>query len=252
MLAIMLSVALAAPSYTLQDHRNPKDLGSVFAANIVIGCVIGGVGSRFSKGTFSSGCFAGAIGGGLVFDGKLMLATAPKLHGMGAAGKLVVETGTSIIANAADNREMLDRLVYTLGPIVVDVSNRTYGFSMLSLGGMLYYSTQGTLDWRESLYSLTPIYDVPSTMMPNHTPVAGSTVANIVAYDSALRSTLSHELIHTAQWSEWRFANDTYDYKSLSIGQDLAFLLSSSYVLFKQKRIYYYSAQEMEAYYLQQ
>jgi hypothetical protein len=253
MLTLMLTVALASPpSYMYRDHRTAKDLGSVFAINIALGCVVGGVGSRFNGGTFGRGCLVGAIGGTMVFDGKLMLASAPNIHGMGAVGKLVVDTGTSVVANAASNREMLERVVYTFGPVAVDVRSWNYGFSMLSLGGMLYYSTQGTMDWRESLYSLTPVYDVPSTMMSNHVPVSGSTVGNVIAYDAGSRITLSHELIHTAQWSEWRFANDLYEYKSLSVGQDLAFLVSSAYVLFKQQRMYYYAPQEREAYYLEQ
>jgi hypothetical protein len=252
MLAPLLSVMLTLPNYAYHDHRNVQDLGIVFTANVIIGCAVGGIGSSINGGKFAKGCLLGSIGGIAVFDGKLMVAGGANLHGLGAAGKLVVDAGSSIMANAASNLGMLDRLVFTLGPLEYEVVNKTYRVSLLSAGAMLYFSTQGKLDWRESLYNLTPVFGVfDSAPMPNHAPVEGSTVANVVAYNPRSYHTLSHELVHTSQWAEWKFANDVFSAYNTTAGQDLAFLVSSAYVLLRQRQAYYYSPQELESYYLQ-
>jgi hypothetical protein len=250
-MGVLLSALLvAAPYNTNGNYSSARGMSVVFGANVLIGCLIGGVGSRLNDGGFFEGCGVGSLGGGLMFDSKLLLAGSSKFLVLAGVGKLMADVGSSMIANASANRNTFSMVSFTFGPIEYDVVSRAYRVSVLPIAGMLYFSTRGTLDWKASLYSLTPVYNMLYTeRAKTGMYLSGATIANVVAYQRGYREALSHELVHTAQWAEWKFANEVYSWHNTTLAQDLLFMVSSAYVL--DKHWYWNSIQEREAYYLQ-
>jgi hypothetical protein len=214
LVAASISVPLyVEPSYIQYLQEHPAQMtGISAAANMTIGCLVGGIGSKIHSGSFFEGCGWGALGGEVVWIGKMAASESGYYNGLGATGKVLGDFGNSITL-AAENNQRIDHVSTSIGPIEFDIGAKTkIYFSLVSAAGLLYDSTQGKLDWKHSLYNLTPIFKTDS-FVGAYGDSFGLTIGNSILYypNPALtltQNTLSHEMVHVVQFSQTFLANN--------------------------------------------
>jgi hypothetical protein len=220
MLALILAATVTAtPSYNLSDmpgyvqylQSHPGQMTALSAAtNMTIGCLVGGIGGKINGGSFFEGCGWGALGGEVVWAGKMSASEAGYYNGLGAVGKVLGDFGNSITL-AAENNQRIDHVSTSIGPVEFDIgaSVRVY-FSLVSAVGLLYDSTKGKLDWKHSLYNLTPIFQADTFVAAD---AYGMTIGNAIRYyplpaATPTANTISHEMVHVVQFSQTFLANN--------------------------------------------
>lgn len=227
MLSFILVVALSNPISNIKnyyDHHEELMVGSV-VANVAIGCMVGGVGSLFSNGTFKRGCMYGSLGGLNVAAGKLLATKSGEINGLGALSRLVGDFGNSIIISGYDNRRF-DTFYTSIGPLYADIGfdgKIRLSASLLSTATVGYFAYYGKFDWRKSLYNATPIFR--GSLDDTRGGVSGAGVVMYGPHDFLIPTIISHEMVHVLQWDNTRFLNESLKLGPLNIGQDAFSLL---------------------------
>jgi hypothetical protein len=192
--------------------------------NVASCAIVGGVGAWVNKSpsqkggrAFLSGMLKGAAGGLCVYGGKRMIYSFSQTNhgGWAWASKVTHAVGLSLVENAASNRPLLsvwhfhfgfNRLELTIG----NSAQLRYRMMPFALGGFIYASTRGRLNFAETLRVGQPVFFSDNLRIPrvDFEPV-GLTVANSIMLNENGRDSkvLGHELIHAYQYEERGYLN---------------------------------------------
>lgn len=187
--------------------REPPSEGRFVAVNVLLGGLTGGIQGWFRGHSIVRAFAKGAVGGGVTYYGKRMVAEdRPVL------GRQVAATGASMVANAGAGRGIVDRLTFPLGPALLDVDATGSGehgvrWNLATVVAIAYAVSHGEMsfDWRASLQTGSPVFQYVGG-----DPWQGRHMAGVVLLnqryidrwstsDAHRRQVLSHEQIHVIQ-----------------------------------------------------
>ena len=205
--------------------------------NVGIGSVLGGIGAvinkepqeKFGK-TLLKGLGQGALGGYLVFESKRLVREFAKSGNYGYVwpSKIVNSAGTSIIENAAANRDFWTRWHLNIGFNRFEVSTENnvkfkYRIMPGTLAGAISSLTRGKFNPELSLKTGTPIFTTNSLQKDREensritygtVPLFTNSIV-LLNNDNGLVA-LPHEIIHTYQYESFSginsFLNRPKDY----------------------------------------
>jgi len=186
--------------------------------NIGVGSVLGGVGAiinkepeqKFGK-TLLKGLGQGALGGYLVFESKRLVRKFSKSGNYNYVwpSKIVNSAGTSIIENAAANRDFWERWHLNIGFNRFEVntkenfrlSYRIMPFNLLATG---YYAISSKPDWDLSLKTGTFVFRTNKIEVGKELNYSGQTLGNVIVLLNNIQGKLSlpHELVHGYQFEQ--------------------------------------------------
>jgi hypothetical protein len=214
--------------YTVKAQNNDFEAGLF---NVGIGSIIGGLGAvinkepqeKFGK-VFIKGLGQGALGGYLVFESKRLVREFAKSGNYGYVwpSKIFNSAGTSIIENAAANRNFWTRWHLNIGFNRFEVSTENnvkfkYRIMPFALAGTISSLTRGKLNTELSLKTGTPI--ISTNFIPNNgennfitygtVPLSTNSIL-ILNNDNGLEA-LPHEIIHTYQYESFSGINSFLD-----------------------------------------
>ncbi len=244
-------------------NSDPNGEVAVLGANVLLGCLKGGVGAISRERGFFRGCAEGIAGGAVAFAGE-KIASYTNYSCAGGAGKLLHDLGNSMSDNIMRGESQLSQFQTDLGPLNLTFRHSLVPkvtFTLTPLYGIYWALSQGNhFDIQNSVYNLTPIFkkDRPERISPNHPSVSfGETVGNIIEYQPH-RGTVSHEMNHALLWRKLHFTADIFHpfsnipiLKWWDVGQDLA-NLSFSMPYYLSDNWYAYDPVELEAYTMMQ
>ncbi len=203
--AIAGSILFSNPSqvkaYSEEECKNNVAINGLFQG------VVGGIGGAQNGESFWKSFYKSMAGGMIQGVGKCMV--AQDLDKAWPA-KLTNAVGTSISNNVAQGKGMLDSIGMDYGPLYVEWSKEkgleSY-FLPESAAAMAWYNNEGyDFDTKKSLKYGTPYFTAekieqsPIAKLPDTT--VGLTITNVVAAEKDVKEkTISHELIHTHQYS---------------------------------------------------
>ena len=212
--------------------------------NVGIGCILGGVGAVINKdpdqrvgSVFLKGMGQGALGGYLVFESKRLVREFSKTGDYSYVwpSKIVNSAGTSIIENAAANRDFWARWHLNIGFNRIEVntkenfrlSYRILPFSFLATG---YAATQGKLDTKTSIKIGAFTFRKKSEKDEPY----GSATANAMIINSGITGNLAlpHEIIHIYQYESFSGINSYFPKLESNYAKELRV---SSFYNFYQK-----------------
>lgn len=193
--------------------------------NIGIGGVIGGVGAIINKkpgeGTgkiLLKGLWQGAIGGYVVFESKRLVRKFAKSGDFAYVwpSKLVNSAGTSIIENAAGNRNLWERWHLNIGFNRFEI-NATENFRLsyrimpAALFSTVYSFTDAKLDPHLSLRMGTFVFKTHEII--SDPGIYGQSRVNTIVIKEGImgRIALPHELIHNYQYERLSGFNTFWD-----------------------------------------
>ena len=195
--------------------------------NVGIGSVLGGIGAvinkepqeKFGK-TLLKGLGQGALGGYLVFESKRLVREFAKSGNYGYVwpSKIVNSAGTSIIENAAANRDFWTRWHLNIGFNRFEVyTNESFKMSYRIMPFAFYSAvanaTEGDFNLRKSLKLGTFVFTANEIKMPNGKNASGFNRTNSIVVVNNLKgaSTEAHEIIHTYQYESFSGINSFLD-----------------------------------------
>lgn len=231
------------------QHRNDLEAGLF---NIGFGGIIGGVGSIIHKKpteklgkVIIKGFIQGAIGGYFVFESKRLVGEYAKTGNYIFLwpSKIVNNAGTSIIENAAANRNFWSRWHLNIGfnrlEIQTDKSFKlTYRIMPFSLVSTLYHFTEGKLDISESARIGNFVFKTDKKIRLNQSYFTdGRVLANTIILNenptlSSQEIIFAHEIIHTFQYESFSGINVYLD-------KPISKLKSSSILINKYHKLFY-------------
>lgn len=227
------------------QHKNNFEAG-VF--NIGFGALSGGLGAIINKKSnektgkvFLKGLAQGALGGYLLFESKRLVNTFYRTEDYIYVwpSKLVNSAATSIMENAAANRNFWERWHINIGFnrfefYTKDKFKMTYRIMPFALGSTIYGFTQGKLAIYSSLKTGTFVF-AAENLNENNGP-EGIAAANIIIYQKNSEflksSIIAHELIHNYQYESFSVLN-TY------INKSVLYLESKKNVFEKYNKLFY-------------
>ncbi|MDT0645639.1 hypothetical protein RM545_02960 [Zunongwangia sp. F260] len=184
--------------------------------NVGIGSILGGLGAvinkkpedKFGK-TFLKGLGQGALGGYLIFEGKRLVREFAETGSFGYVwpSKIVNSAGSSIIENAAANRDFWERwhLNFGFNRFEIDTKNN-FKFSYRIMPFSLFAAATAALDSRLDVkYSLrTGTFVFRSSEIDRDRNIYGQARLNTIILLSDYRglAALPHEVVHTYQYEE--------------------------------------------------
>jgi hypothetical protein len=200
------------PSEPWMSERAQGHL-TVLGVNAAIGGLTGGVRQWRGGGSFGDGFVRGALGGGVTYAGKVVVAQdAP---GAGLLGRGLAATGSSITRNASDGRPSLERLILPVGPVRVRTDAVRGGLPVVSLDLVAALSTVGVmvsgmgteLAWGSTLGSGAAVFhatgwDDDWGWEARH---YGGTIVlrgDGVPSERFMRRALAHERVHLLQYDQ--------------------------------------------------
>lgn len=221
---LSLTFFLFILSHTIIAQNNDFEDG-IF--NVGIGSVVGGVGAvinkkpneKFGK-TLLKGLGQGALGGYLVFESKRLIREFAKSGNYGYVwpSKIVNSAGTSIIENAAANRDFWTRWHINIGFNRFEISTENnvkfkYRIMPFALAGAFSSLISGKFNPELSLKTGTPIFTTNSLQKGGYenfivygtTPLFTNSLL-ILNNENGLEA-LPHEIIHTFQYESFSFIN---------------------------------------------
>ncbi|MDT0691179.1 hypothetical protein RM549_15395 [Salegentibacter sp. F188] len=184
--------------------------------NIGVGSVIGGVGALINKSpedkfgrTFLKGLGQGALGGYLVFESKRLVREFAETGDFGYVwpSKIVNSAGSSIIENAAANRDFWARWHLNIGfnRLEIDTKNN-FKFSYRIMPYSLIATATAAVDSRLDVnYSLkTGTFVFRSSEIDRNIDIYGQVRVNTITLLDDYRgvAALPHEVLHTYQYEE--------------------------------------------------
>lgn len=210
--AATVSAAAASQSFEplpAQDSR-PSFQGEVetLAINALLGGLVGGVARLHHDGNFGAGFTRGIAGGTVIYAGKRV--AAERWSGAGFLGREISAVGSSMIANAGEGAPVLSKATLPLGPLLVQVGERTGSESRVRLyvpgvAAMGYaWATGMRLDARESLSSGAPVFHRPAGLESGGVHVAGITLYETTPAQwqdgsGRFEEMTAHERVHVLQ-----------------------------------------------------
>lgn len=209
--------------------QNSKAQNNDFEAglfNVGIGSIVGGLGAvinkqpqeKFGK-TLLKGMGQGALGGYLVFESKRLVrefATSGN-YGYVWPSKLVNSAGTSIIENAAANRDFWERWHLNFGFNRVELSTKenfkiSYKIMPFALYSSIYNSTIGKFDFVKSIKLGTPVFKADN-ILTRGINARGVTSTNSIILKNNINNPYEvegHELIHVYQYENFSGFNSFF------------------------------------------
>lgn len=194
--------------------------------NVGIGSIVGGLGAvinkqpqeKFGK-TLLKGMGQGALGGYLVFESKRLVrefATSGN-YGYVWPSKLVNSAGTSIIENAAANRDFWERWHLNFGFNRVELSTKenfkiSYKIMPFALYSSIYNSTIGKFDFVKSIKLGTPVFKADN-ILTRGINARGVTSTNSIILKNNINNPYEvegHELIHVYQYENFSGFNSFF------------------------------------------
>lgn len=191
--------------------------------NVGIGSVLGGIGAvinkepqeKFGK-TLLKGLGQGALGGYLVFESKRLVREFAKSGNYGYVwpSKLVNSAGTSIIENAAANRDFWERWHLNIGFNRFELNTNEnvkfkYRIMPFALFGTIAGFTKGQLSLSKSLKTGSFFFLTPELEDPYGRKAFGVAITNSIVVLEDLPNTITeaHELIHVYQFESFSSIN---------------------------------------------
>jgi hypothetical protein len=220
-LLILFLISLINFSGTAQENDLEHGL-----MNVGIGGIIGGVGAvinkqpdqRFGK-TLIKGFAQGALGGYLVFESKRLVRrfAREKNYNYIWPSKIVHATGSSIIENAAANRELWERWHINLGfnRIEVDLKDNfklKYRIMPFALSSAIYLFREARLDLDRSVAFGALVFNqkIPE-ILDEHGYSGGAFLNSILLRRGIGQTTEAHEIIHSYQYENISGINSFLD-----------------------------------------
>lgn len=150
--------------------------------NAAIGGLTAGLWQELSGGSFTDAFAQGALGGSAVYAGKRL--AAESFFGAGFLGRGVSSVGSSVIRNAADGRDPLDRIVVPVGPLrlYATAGQRDRPRVEVNLRDA-YWTVYGlvehrlTMDVKESLSAGAPVFRSDRPLQDTGDDLAGGLAA---------------------------------------------------------------------------
>ncbi|MEL6673918.1 MAG: hypothetical protein AAFR61_17070 [Bacteroidota bacterium] len=216
--------------------------------NLGSGLVIGGVGALINKKkgqdpwkVFLKGAGQGVMGGAINYSSKNItgMIASRENYLYGWAGRLTQSVGTSIIENAAANRNFWESYHFSYGPVRLEFDARShYKPSVLvkpgALVGFVWLGTKGRFSAKYSLLSGAPVVlsDGPVRMFGSS--FGGYAMGIVTAIDRSLiddYALFAHEFIHIHQYEDFVGVNSFFDKPLNTFSQrSAAFNTFSKYV----------------------
>lgn len=199
----------------LGEHESSR--GRYFAINSAIGGATAAIASRVRGGPFWSAFARGAIGGSVVYLGKLTVSGRSPTAGL--LGRPIAAVGSSVVRNASLKQSALSEIVFPLGPLRIYVRTKDSLRSRLRLDlagsiGTIYAATRphSHFDANASLRALAPVFLLQEVTRGE--PWQGRHIAGVIQVqedpDLLRRSpalqrqrtaaAISHELVHVTQY----------------------------------------------------
>jgi hypothetical protein len=189
--------------------------------NVGIGSILGGVGAVINKDpdqrvgpVFLKGLGQGALGGYLVFESKRLVREFSKTGDYNYVwpSKIVNSAGTSIIENAAANRDFWARWHLNIGFNRLEVDTKdnfrlSYRIMPLDLLATGYQSINAKADWELSFYTGTFVFRKDD--IGRKKKFAGTAFGNSIVLRNDIYGNLSlpHEIIHIYQYEQFSAIN---------------------------------------------
>lgn len=210
---LLFVFSLAIFNFSCYSQKNDLQYGLV---NIGIGSVMGGVGAiinkrpeeKFGK-TLLKGLAQGGFGGYLVFESKRLLRefSRHKNYNYIWPSKIVNAAGSSIIENAAANRNLWERWHINLGFNRFEVDTRDgfklrYRIMPYSLSSTIYLFTQEKLDVDRSMVFGTFVFQAQKPIQGYGFEASGAAYQDAILLkriSSLGHKVEAHELIHVYQ-----------------------------------------------------
>ena len=193
--------------------------------NIGIGSVLGGVGAvinkepgeKFGK-VLLKGLGQGALGGYAVFESQRLVREFAESGDFGYVwpAKLVNSAGSSIIENAAANRDFWEKwhLNFGFNRIKINTAENfrlSYRIMPFALAGTIYAATDGKLNLKTSLRMGTFVFETRE--IHRDRSIYGQARVNsiLILNEQKGRIALPHELIHNFQYERLSGFNAFFD-----------------------------------------
>ena len=209
-LALCSAGRLLAQSGGLAYESQRGSAGGVLAYNVLLGGLTAATQAIFSGRDPKRAFALGAVGGGVIFAGKVVGSGPGVMSGL--AGLAVGTTGISIVSNGGRGAGPLDELFFPLGPLRLRVTPRSSPHMRLTVNAWetasLAYqlSRRGlALDWQRSASSGTFVF---VTRYERIVAIPGGEIAGgyalgplvvISAYAQNSSRVLTHEVVHVQQ-----------------------------------------------------
>lgn len=202
------------------QHRNDFEAGLF---NIGFGGLVSGLGAVINKKqnektgkVFLKGFGQGALGGYLIFESKRLVGEFGKTGDYGYIwpSKLINSAGTSIIENAAANRDFWDRWHLNIGFNRIEFYTKdkfkvSYRIMPFALSSTIYGFTQGELDFNKSIKVGSFVFFTDD--INNSGDFTGATYSNSILIEKKalnnLNGVLPHEIIHVYQYESFSGLN---------------------------------------------
>lgn len=206
-------------SYNIYSQRNAENYAVI---NIGLNGIVGGVGAIINKKDnektgkiFLNGFLKGCAAGTLTYSGKLMSGNIGKESNLIFAwpGKITYWAGNSMMENASMNRPLFEQFNINLGVFRVEYNpskgNLKAKLLPLSTVAIGYVAFKSKFELEKTLVTGELIFS--SSRFNNlELDFRGFTLGNIIVLNSQYvndNSTISHEIIHVFQNSDFNFIN---------------------------------------------
>ncbi|MDR5591520.1 hypothetical protein RE431_12805 [Christiangramia sp. SM2212] len=165
-------------------------------------------GEKFGK-TLLRGMGQGALGGYLVFESKRLVREFAKSGDYNYVwpSKIVNSAGTSIIENAAANRDFWARWHLNIGFNRIEVNTKdnfkiSYRIMPFDLAATVYHSVNSRLDWNTSMKVGTFVFR--SKIIMENSQYRGAAFGNSIRLLERIEGNIAlpHEIIHTYQYEQ--------------------------------------------------
>lgn len=210
-LAIAFCIGFLSSSCKAQENDFQYGL-----MNVGIGGVIGGIGAVINKKpeqklgkTLLKGLGQGALGGYLVFESKRLVRefAEHRNYNLIWPSKLLNAAGSSIIENAAANRDFWERWHLNLGfnRFEVDVKDNfklRYRIMPVSLSQTIYVFSQARLDVDRSMVFGTFVFFAEKPIMMDDLVASGAAYSDAILLERGLfqgERVEAHEIVHVYQ-----------------------------------------------------
>jgi hypothetical protein len=190
--------------------RGSGNLGGYLAGatlNAVLGGLTSGIFRRVAGEPFLPAFAKGAAGGTVTYAGRAI--AGRQFDGAGLLGREVAAVGSSMVANAAYGRGMLEQVALPLGPLKLHVDRddgTSFSMSVDVLAAiMTTYAVahpEYSIDWRSTASAGVPVFRSPSLLESRSwsgAMVAGVIVLNYERDVPGVHRVQAHEQVHVAQ-----------------------------------------------------
>lgn len=235
-ITILLFFALSV-AFPIKTSAQANDLEAGLF-NVGIGSVLGGVGAVINKQpeenfgrVLLKGMGQGALGGYVVFESNRLVREFAESGDFGYVwpSKIVNSAGTSIIENAAANRNFWERWHFNIGFNRFEINTTenfkvSYRIMPFALAGTIYSLSDGKFHLRHSLRMGTFVFTT-SEIDRDSSIFGQSRVNSILILDQySGRIALPHELLHNYQYERLSGFNSFFDRPVQALSEDMTWI----------------------------